>query len=75
MARLQGNLSKLSIEHIRYKSAEALIAVQQAQQMAERWGQDAAIMQNLRVVKLIDADEPPLEIVRCPYPLKRNRII
>lgn len=75
MARLQGNLSKLSIEHIRYKSAEASIAVEHAQQMAERWGQDAAIMQNLKIVKLIDADEPPLEIVRCPYELKRNRII
>jgi hypothetical protein len=65
----------LSIENIRFKSGEALIAVQQAQQMAERWGQDAAIMQNLRVVKLIDVDEPPLEIVRCPYEFKRNRII
>ena len=47
------------------------IALQAATQMAERWGEDMAIMWDLSVIPLRAADEPPLEIVRCPAALKK----
>jgi hypothetical protein len=48
-----------------FDQEDVLIAIKAAQVMANRWGDDAAIMQDLKVVKLRDAQEPPLEIVRC----------
>lgn len=41
-----------------------MIAVQAAMTMAQKFEQDFAILSDLSVVKLIDNDEPPLEIVR-----------
>lgn len=47
------------------------IALQAATQMAERWGEDMAIMNDLSVRPLKEADSPPLEIVRCPAIFKK----
>lgn len=47
------------------------IALQAATQMAERWGEDMAIMSDLSVRPLRECDDPPLEIVRCPEALKK----
>ena len=44
-----------------------IIAVRAAEAMSKRWQDDVAILTDFRVVKLIDNDEPPLEIIRyCP---------
>lgn len=50
---------------------DARIALQAATQMAERWGEDMAIMPDLSVKLLKETDTPPLEIVRCPAALKK----
>ena len=50
---------------------DARIALQAATQMAERWGEDMAIMSDLSVMPLREADSPPLEIVRCPAIFKK----
>jgi collagenase-like PrtC family protease len=42
------------------------IAVQAAMQMAERFGEDVAIMADLSVMLLKEADSPSIEIIRCP---------
>jgi len=41
-----------------------IIAVRAAEAMSKRWQDDVAILTDFRVVKLIDNDEPPLEIIR-----------
>ena len=50
---------------------DALIAVESAVMMAQRLGQDMAIMPDLSVKKLADVESgaisgAPLEIIRCP---------
>ncbi len=42
------------------------IAVRAAMQMAERFGEDVAIMDNLSVLLLREVDSPCIEIIRCP---------
>ena len=54
-------------------SEDMLIAVQAASQMAERFGDDMAIMQDGSVTMLWAAQEPPLEIVRCPPSMKKKK--
>jgi len=75
MAGLRRYLPKLSIENIRFKSGEALLAVQQAEIMAETWGEDVAVMQNLQVERLALANQPILEIVRCPVIWKKRKFL
>lgn len=48
-----------------FDGEDCRIAIEAAQAMAKRWGCDTAIMPDLRVVKLADAEQPPLEIIRC----------
>lgn len=55
-----------------YSPDDAKIALQAAESMSQRFGEDMAIMADLSVVRLADADEPPLEIVRCPEVLKKK---
>lgn len=56
-------------DHIK-KTVEAMasedcdIAIRAGHAMADRFQEDMAIMQNLEVVKLSEAREPPLEIIR-----------
>lgn len=54
-----------------WQDEDVKIALQAANQMAERWGKDVAIMSDLSVRLLKHADETPLEIVRCPAALKK----
>ena len=75
MAGLRRYLPKLSIENIRFKSDEALLVVQQAQQMAESWGEDVVITQNLKVEPLSKSKQPILEIVRCPAIWKKRKFL
>lgn len=75
MAGLRRYLPKLSIENIRFKSGEALLAVHQAERMAETWGEDVAVMQNLQVERLALANQPILEIVRCPAIWKKRKFL
>jgi hypothetical protein len=49
------------------------IAVQAATQMAERFGEDVAIMPNLSVLLLREVDSPSIEIIRCPAALRKKR--
>jgi len=49
------------------------IAVQAAMQMAERFREDVAIMDNLSVLLLREADSPSIEIIRCPAALRKKR--
>tara|TARA_B100001059_G_C17652002_1_gene484969 strand:- start:4 stop:192 length:189 start_codon:yes stop_codon:yes gene_type:complete len=53
------------------------VAVQAAMQMAERFGEDVAIMRDMSVLLLREADSPSIEIVRCPAALRRktNKIL
>ena len=53
------------------------IAVQAAMQMAERFGEDVAIMRDMSVLLLREADSPSIEIIRCPAALRRktNKIL
>ena len=48
------------------------IAVQAAMQMAERFGEDVAIMDNLSVLLLKEANSPCIEIIRCPAALRKK---
>ena len=48
------------------------IAVQAAVQMAERFGEDVAIMPNLSVLLLREVDSPSIEIIRCPAALRKK---
>ena len=47
-----------------YTREEVMIAVQAAMTMAKKFEEDFCILQDLSVVRLIDNDETPLEIVR-----------
>ena len=49
------------------------IAVQAAMQMAERFGEDVAIMPNLSVSLLREVDSPSIEIIRCPAALRKKQ--
>jgi len=49
------------------------VAVQAAMQMAERFGEDVAIMQDMSVMLLKVAESPSIEIVRCPASLRRKK--
>jgi len=53
------------------------IAVQAAMQMAERFGEDVAIMRDMSVLLLREAESPSIEIIRCPAALRRktNKIL
>ena len=55
-----------------YNDDDIKVALQAATQMAQRWGEDMAIMPDLKAVALRYADEPPLEIVRCPAAFKKE---
>jgi hypothetical protein len=55
-----------------WQDDDVKIALQAATQMAERWGEDMAIMSDLSVRPLKEADDPPLEIVRCPAAFKKR---
>ena len=48
------------------------IAVQAAMQMAERFGEDVAIMADLSVMLLREVDSPSIEIIRCPAALRKK---
>ena len=58
--------------YTKYDSEDVRLAVQAATQTAERLGEDVAIQQDLSVLPLWAADEPPLEIIRCPAALKKE---
>ena len=47
-----------------YTREDVMIAVQAAMTMAKKFEEDFCILQDLSVVRLIDNDETPLEIVR-----------
>lgn len=48
------------------------IAVQAAMQMAERFGEDVAIMPNLSVLLLREVNSPSIEVIRCPAALRKK---
>lgn len=50
---------------------DATIAVEEAMQMAERMGEDVAILPNLQPVLLRCLQSACLEIIRCPQALKK----
>lgn len=56
-----------------YAIEDVHLAIQAATQMAERFGEDMAIMQDLSVTTLWGVEEPPLEIIRCPPAFKKKR--
>tara|TARA_R100000951_G_scaffold116255_1_gene127290 strand:+ start:680 stop:868 length:189 start_codon:yes stop_codon:yes gene_type:complete len=49
------------------------VAVQAAMQMAERFGEDVAIMSDLSVLLLKVAESPSIEVVRCPKALRKKK--
>lgn len=53
------------------ESDDCRLAVEWAMQAAERLGEDMAVMHDLGVQELTKAEEPVLEIIRCPSVLKR----
>lgn len=55
-------------------SNDAQIAVEAAMQTAEMLGEDMAIMSDLSVQPLQNAEGVVLEIVRCPAALKKNTL-
>lgn len=57
----------------KYSTDDVRVAIQAAMQMAERFGVDMALLNDLSVTPLWSCTEPQLEIIRCPAPLKRNR--
>lgn len=63
---------KTSGWYIEYDSSDVALAIQAATQTAERLGEDVAIRQDLSVIPLWAAQEPPLEIIRCPAALKKR---
>lgn len=48
------------------------IAVQAAMQIAERFGEDVAVMPDLSVMLLKEVDSPSIEIIRCPAALRKK---
>jgi hypothetical protein len=63
---------KISGWYREYDSSDVALAIQAATQTAERLGEDMAIRQDLSVIPLWAAEEPPLEIIRCPAALKKR---
>lgn len=63
---------KLSGLYTVHEAEDVRLAMQAAMQTAERLGEDVAIRQDLSVVPLWAAVEPPLEIVRCPEAIKKR---
>ena len=55
-------------------SDDAQIALEAAMQKAEMLGEDMAIMSDLSVQLLQNAEGVVLEIVRCPAALKKNTL-
>jgi hypothetical protein len=55
-----------------YELEDVKLAIQAAMQMAERFGEDFGIGQDLSVKPLWSFSEPPLEIIRCPEALKKK---
>tara|TARA_R100001129_G_scaffold153679_1_gene116272 strand:- start:4236 stop:4427 length:192 start_codon:yes stop_codon:yes gene_type:complete len=55
-------------------SDDAQIALEEAMQKAEMLGEDMAIMSDLSVQPLQNAEGVVLEIVRCPAALKKNTL-
>ena len=53
-------------------SDDAQIAVEAAMQMAERLGEDIALMSDLSPLPIKEADGIILEIIRCPSCLKKQ---
>ena len=53
-------------------SDDAQIAVEAAMQMAERLGEDIAVMSDLSTLPIKEADGIILEIIRCPSHLKKQ---
>jgi hypothetical protein len=64
---------KISEHPFSYDNDDVKIAIQAATQMAERFGQDMVVQKDLSVTTLYAAEEPPLEIIRCPASMKKNR--
>ena len=55
-----------------YDGDDPIVAIQAACQMAERLGEDMAILMNLQVVPLSQAGDDVVEIVRCPLRLRKD---
>ena len=55
-----------------YDGDDPIVAIQAACQMAERLGEDMAILMNLQVVPLSQAGDDVVEIVRCPLRLRKE---
>jgi len=55
-----------------YDPEDVKLAVQAAMQMADRFGEDFGIGQDLSVKPLWSLSEPPLEIIRCPERVKKR---
>ena len=55
-----------------YEDDDSIVAIQAACQMAERLGEDMAILMNLEVVPLSQAGDDVIEIVRCPLRLRKE---
>ena len=53
-------------------SDDAKIAIEAAMQMAERLGEDIAVMSDLSTIPLRKANGIILEIIRCPSHLKKQ---
>lgn len=59
------------------RKPDTLVAVEAAVSMAQRFGEDMAIMTDLSVKRLADIesgliDEAPLEVIRCPSIWKKT---
>lgn len=55
-----------------YDGDDPIVAIQAACQMAERLGEDIAILIDLRVVPLSSAGDDVIEIIRCPFSMRKE---
>lgn len=55
-----------------YDGDDPIVAIQAACQMAERLGEDMAILMNLEVIPLSEAGDDVIEIIRCPLRLRKE---
>lgn len=55
-----------------YDDDDPIVAIQAACQMAERLGEDMAILMNLEVIPLSEAGDDVIEIIRCPLRLRKE---
>ena len=55
-----------------YDDDDPIVAIQAACQMAERLGEDMAILMNLEVIPLSEAGDDVMEIIRCPLRLRKE---